>query len=112
LTECLDELRDPVTRARIVARLDRLKAGLLGDWKSIGDGVFELRIDVGPGFRVYYGQEGNVLILLLCGGDKRTQTKDIENAHTYWKDYQARKPKPTVQRRKASAKQGRGRRLH
>jgi putative addiction module killer protein len=112
LTEWLDELRDPVSRARIVARLDRLKAGLFGDWKSIGDGVFELRIDVGPGFRVYYGQEGKTLVLLLCGGDKRTQTKDIGNAHTYWKDYQARKPKPTVQRGKASAKQGRGRRLH
>jgi putative addiction module killer protein len=77
LTEWLDGLRDPVSRARIVARLDRLKAGLLGDWKSIGDGVFELRIDVGPGFRVYYGQDGKTLILLLCGGDKHTQTKDV-----------------------------------
>ena len=52
-----------------MARLDRLKAGLLGDWKSIGGGVFELRIDVGPGFRVYYGQDGKALILLLCGGE-------------------------------------------
>jgi putative addiction module killer protein len=112
LIEWLDELRDPVTRARIVARLDRLKAGLLGDWKFIGDGVFELRVDVGPGFRVYYGQAGKTLILLLCGGDKRTQTKDIENAHAYWKDYQARKPKPPVQRGKTAAKRGRGRRLH
>jgi putative addiction module killer protein len=106
LTEWLDKLRGPVTRARIVARLDGPKAGLLGDWKSIGDGVFELRIDAGPGFRVYYGQEGKTLILLLCGGDKRTQMKDIENAQTYWKDYQARKPKPPVQRGKAPAKRG------
>jgi putative addiction module killer protein len=106
LTEWLDHLRDAVTKARIVARLDRLKAGLLGDWKSIGGGVFDLRIDVGPGFRVYYGQEGETLILLLCGGDKRTQAKDIENAHSYWKDYQARKPKPPVQRSKPTAKRG------
>jgi putative addiction module killer protein len=99
-------LNDPVTRARIVARLDRLKAGLLGDWKSIGGGVFELRIDVGPGFRVYYGQDGKTLILLLCGGDKRTQAKDIENAHSYWKDYKARKPQPPVQRSKPPAQRG------
>ena len=112
LTDWLNGLRDSVTRARIVAKIDRLKAGLLGDWKLIGDGVFELRIDVGPGFRIYYGQDGKLLILLLCGGDKRTQTKDIENAKTYWKDYQARKPKSSVQRSKATAKPGRGRRLH
>jgi putative addiction module killer protein len=95
-----------------VARIDRLKAGLLGDWKLVGDVVFELRIDVGPGFRIYYGQDGKLLILLLCGGDKRTQTKDIEYAKTYWKDYQARKPKSPVQRGKTTAKRGRGRRLH
>lgn len=59
---------------------------------GVGDGVCELRIDVGPGYRVYYGQDSDALILLLCGGDKRTQTKDIEKAHDYWKDYKARKP--------------------
>lgn len=112
LIEWLEGLRDAVVRARIVARLDRLKAGLLGDWKTVGEGVCELRIDFGPGFRVYYGQDGKTLILLLCGGDKRTQMKDIENAHAYWKDYQARKPKPPVQRGEAPAKRGRGRRLH
>ncbi len=106
LTEWLDHLRDPVNRARIAARLDRLQAGLLGDWKSIGGGIFELRIDVGPGFRVYFGQEGKTLVLLLCGGDKRTQAKDIENAHSYWKDYQGRKPKPPIQRSKPPAKSG------
>jgi putative addiction module killer protein len=112
LTEWLEEIGDHVRRARILARLDRLKAGLFGDWKSVGDGVCELRIDVGPGFRVYYSHDGRTLILLLCGGDKRTQPKDIENAHTYWKDYQARKPKPPVQRVAPSAKRGRNRRLH
>jgi putative addiction module killer protein len=90
LTEWLDGLRDGAARSRIVARLDRLTAGLRGDWKSVGGGVYELRIDHGPGYPVYYGQEGNTLILLLCGGDKRTQAKDIEQAHAYWKDYKTR----------------------
>jgi putative addiction module killer protein len=58
------------------SRLDQLKAGLLGDWKTVGGGVRELRIDHGPGFRVYYGQEDKTLILLLFGGDKSTQAKD------------------------------------
>jgi putative addiction module killer protein len=79
----LEGLHDGATRARITARLDRLKAGLLGDWKSVGGGICELRIDHGPGYRVYYGQEGNTLILLLCPGDKSTQAKDIEKAHAY-----------------------------
>jgi putative addiction module killer protein len=72
--------------------MDRLSVGLFGDWKSVGDGVYELRIDYGPGYRVYYGQDGDILILLLSGGDKATQRKDIEKAHDYWKDYKARKP--------------------
>ena len=64
----------------------------------MGGGVCELRIDHGPGYRVYYGQMGKTLILLLCGGDKSTQAKDIETAHAYWKDYKARLPKPPVHR--------------
>jgi putative addiction module killer protein len=104
LTAWLEGLRDGATRARIVARLDLLKAGLLGDWKSIGIGVFELRIDHGPGYRVYYGQVSKALILLLCGGDKNTQAKDIETAHAYWKDYKVRLPKPPVPRSGAPAK--------
>jgi putative addiction module killer protein len=112
LTAWLKSLRDGSTRGRIVARLDRLKAGLLGDWKAVGNGVFELRIDHGPGYRVYYGQEGKTLILLLCGGDKGTQVKDIETAHAYWKDYKARLPKPPVQSSGTPAKRGRGRGVH
>lgn len=111
-TEWLDGLRDGKARGRIAARLDRLKAGLLGDWKSLGASVCELRIDEGPGYRVYYGQDGKALVLLLCGGDKRTQTKDIEKAHAYWKDYKVRAPKPPVQRSPTSAKPRRGRRVH
>ena len=112
VTQWLSDLRDPAARARIVSRLDRLKAGLLGDWKSIGKGVCELRIDYGPGYRVYYAQDGEALIILLSGGDKRSQAKDIERAHAYWKDYKARKPKPPVPSGGAPAKRGRGRRLH
>lgn len=87
----LDSLRDSGARLRIAARIERLGKGLPGDWKSVGGGVFELRIDTGPGYRVYYAHYGNALVLLLCGGDKRTQTKDIERAHEYWKDYQTRR---------------------
>jgi putative addiction module killer protein len=90
IAEWLDRLRDPVVRARITARLDRLNVGLKGDWKSIGSGVCELRIDAGPGYRVYYAEDGAAIILLLCGGDKHTQVRDIERAHAYWKDYKAR----------------------
>ncbi len=70
--------------------------GLRGDWKSVGGGVCELRIDHGPGYRVYYGQDGNTLVLLLCGGAKRTQAKDIEKAYAYWKDY--KNPQPLARR--------------
>ncbi len=74
--------------------------------------VCELRIDHGPGYRVYYAQEGKTLILLLCGGDKSNQEKDIETAHAYWKDYKARLPKPPVQSGGSPAKRGGGRGVH
>jgi putative addiction module killer protein len=90
VAEWLGALRDSAARRRIVARLDRLTENLRGDWKSLRGGVYELRVDYGPGYRVYYAQEGVTLILLLCGGTKRTQEKDIEKAHAYWKEYKAR----------------------
>jgi len=89
-TEWFAALRDRQAIKAIVARLTRMQSGNRGDWKPVGAGVFELRIDTGPGFRVYCGQDGARLVLLLCGGDKRTQAKDIERAHEYWRDYQAR----------------------
>lgn len=89
-SEWLGQLRDGVARARITARLDRLSAGLRGDWRSVGGGVSELRIDHGPGYRVYFAPLGASVVILLCGGDKRTQAEDIEEAHAYWKDYKAR----------------------
>lgn len=88
--EWMGTLRDRQAQARIVTRIDRLQAGLRGDWKTVGAGVFELRIDSGPGYRVYCGQDGETLVLLLCAGDKRSQADDIETAHAYWKDYKTR----------------------
>ena len=82
---------DGTTDGRIVARLDRLKAGLLGDWKSVGGGICELRIHHGPGYRVYYGMIESACVLLLCGGDKRKQAADITKARAYWKDFKKRK---------------------
>lgn len=99
LSEWIDALRDRSARARVLARVDRLSAGLRGDWKTVGRGVFELRIDHGPGYRVYCGAEGEKLVLLLCGGDKRRQKEDIETAHDYWKDYQERSANRGVSRR-------------
>ncbi|WIY82372.1 type II toxin-antitoxin system RelE/ParE family toxin [Propionimicrobium sp. PCR01-08-3] len=77
----LTRLRDRQGAGRILARIDRLSAGNRGDAKSVGAGIWELRIDYGPGYRVYYLQRGSRLILLLCGGDKSSQQRDIENAH-------------------------------
>lgn len=76
----LDELRDLRARARVQARLDRLAEGNPGDVKAIGEGVSELRIDYGPGYRVYFKARGRTLIILLAGGDKRTQAGDVRTA--------------------------------
>jgi len=76
----LDHLSDRRGKFVIAARIDRLAAGNSGDWKSIGDGVFEMRIDFGPGYRVYFARRGSVVVLLLCGGDKSTQDRDIKQA--------------------------------
>lgn len=76
----LTKLRDRQAAARVQARLDRLAMGNPGDVKSVGEGVVEMRIDYGPGYRVYYTRRGVLVILLLCGGDKSTQVKDIVRA--------------------------------
>jgi len=86
----LESVADPVGFAAIRTRLLRLERGLLGDWKAVGSGVCELRIDVGAGYRVYFGRHGARFILILCGGAKRTQSADIERAKEYWSDYEKR----------------------
>ena len=88
--EWLRGLRDRHARVRIRTRLDRVILGNFGDAKSLGDGLHELRVDVGPGYRVYYGHAGQCLVLLLCGGSKRNQSRDIELARQYWNDYRRR----------------------
>lgn len=80
--EWLRGLRDIRARARIVARLDRFACGNPGDVKPVGEGVSEMRIDYGPGYRVYFLRRGRLLVVLLCGGDKSTQNKDITQAKT------------------------------
>lgn len=86
----LESLADIATRARIEVRLARVERGLLGNFRYLNDGVSELKLDFGPGYRIYYGKEGSKIVILLCGGDKSTQRKDIKHAIEYWKDYQTR----------------------
>ncbi len=76
----LAKLRDAKGKARILSRLESMTQGNLGDAKSVGGGVRELRVHVGPGYRVYFAQTGRIVLLLLCGGDKSTQKRDIEQA--------------------------------
>jgi putative addiction module killer protein len=79
-TRWLDELHDIRARARVQVRIERLAKGLAGDVKPVGEGVSELRIDYGPGYRVYFMKHGRDIIILLAGGDKRTQASDIKTA--------------------------------
>ena len=90
IAQWFESLSDRHAIARVQLRLDRLERGLLGDCKPISDGVWELRIDWGAGYRIYYAQTGSSVLLLLCGGDKRKQQTDIERAISYWQDYQRR----------------------
>ena len=83
----ISKLKDKRAKICIFIRLDRVMDGNFGDYKSLGDNVYELRIPEGKGYRVYYGNENGTVILLLCGGDKSTQSKDIEQAKKYWSDY-------------------------
>ena len=85
----LDNLRDGVAVKAIKRRIARVQIGLFGDIKSVGDGVFELRVDHGPGYRVYFARHGDVVVLLLCGGDKKSQQRDIMRAKALvveWKE--------------------------
>ena len=83
----MHSLRDKQTKARILTRIDRVRLGNFGDCESVGAGIYELRIHFGPGYRVYFGLHGSEIVLLLCGGDKSTQARDIEMAKVYWQEF-------------------------
>jgi len=87
----VNKLKDLTGRVAIQRRVDRVAEGSIGDHKSLQDGVWELRIDLGPGYRVYYALEGMMIVLLLCGDSKRTQDEDSPRARRYWRDYQRHK---------------------
>ncbi len=89
----LDNLKDRQAQARVAVRLTRLENGNFGDCKPIGGGIWELRVDWGPGYRVYYVIEGKHVVLLCEGGDKRTQTADIARATARWNEWQTRSKK-------------------
>ncbi len=86
-TEWLKSVQDRNTRNRIERRLDRIRSGNFGDYRSVGAGVFELRFSFGAGYRIYFGEVDDTIILLLCGGDKSSQAGDIERAKGYWLEY-------------------------
>jgi putative addiction module killer protein len=87
VTEWQKSLRDQTAKVAFARRLTRLQAGNFGDHKFCRQGVWELKIDVGAGYRVYYGKEGDQMVLLLCAGDKRTQDRDIDTACNYWQEW-------------------------
>lgn len=89
-SEWLEKLRDEKAIAIIQKRLVRVSLGNLGTYRFVGDGIFEFKIDYGPGYRVYFVQIGAVILLLLCGGNKSSQIKDIEQAQQYWIDFKNR----------------------
>jgi putative addiction module killer protein len=82
-----DDLSDSIAQQRILARIARVRTGNFGDWKTVGGGVFEMRIDHGPGYRIYFGRDGATIVVLLIGGDKRTQARDIQKAKGFWNEY-------------------------
>ncbi len=83
----VNSLKDAQTKARIEQRIRRIENGNFGDHKAVGEGVWELRLDFGPGYRVYYAPENERIVILLCAGNKATQQQDIGQAQSYWKAY-------------------------
>lgn len=82
-----NSLKDIRTRERVQARILRIESGNLGDHRFVGEGVYELRLDFGAGYRIYFGFDGEVLILLLLGGDKSSQKRDLQMAKAFWREY-------------------------
>ena len=92
VTDWLQSLRDKQAQAKVRIRLKRLEAGIFGDCEPVGDGVLELREHLGAGYRVYFGRHGQRIVILLCGGTKKTQNTDIKTAKAYWADWKRRQP--------------------
>jgi putative addiction module killer protein len=90
-SEWINELRDMQARVKIEKRLNQVAQGNLGNYRSVGEGVCEFKINFGPGYRIYFGQMGSIIIIILCGGDKSSQEQDILKAREFWKDYERRK---------------------
>ena len=90
LSEWMREMKDKIAQARIRARLRQLESGNFGDYEPVGEGVLELRIHVGAGYRVYFGRHGIKIVVLLCAGDKRSQQADIKRAKAMWSDWKER----------------------
>jgi putative addiction module killer protein len=90
ITEWLTSMRDKQAQAKMRVRLKRLEAGIFGDCESVGEGVQELREHLGAGYRVYFGRHGQTVVILLCGGSKKSQTADIKAAKEYWADWKRR----------------------
>jgi putative addiction module killer protein len=89
-TDWLASLRDKAAQSRVRIRLRRLETDNFGDCTAVGEGVTELRVHVGPGYRVYFGRHGKTVVILLCGGDKGTQVRDIKRAKALWADWKQR----------------------
>ncbi len=90
ITEWFASLRDKQAQAKMRIRLKRLEAGIFGDCESVGEGVQELREHIGGGYRVYFGRHGQAVVILLCGGSKKSQAADIKLAKEYWADWKRR----------------------
>ena|SRR6266536_6290523 len=98
-----DRLKDKGTKSKIEARITRLRTGNWGRWKAVGDGVREIAIDFGPGYRIYAGQVDSNTVLLLCAGDKATQVRDISTAKQHWAEFKSSSRKDTqCEERKAT----------
>lgn len=88
--EWFQPLKSEKVKAVVLKRLARVRLGNLGEYRSVGQGVYEFKLDFGPGYRIYFDQEGAKLVVLLCAGEKSSQQKDIKKAQAYWEDYQRR----------------------
>ena len=81
------DIKDVVTRAKIIRQFDKLQRGIFGDWKSVGDQILELRLDFGPGYRIYYARVGVAMVVIILGGDKGSQSIDIKRSQQLWNSF-------------------------